>query len=637
MQNFLSKKARSVTPYTAGEQPSDRQYVKLNTNENPYPPSPKALEAYQQYDFSTLNLYPPLTMQGLRQAIAAAEGVLPEQVFCGNGSDEILALCFAAFFDADGDGAAFADITYSFYPVFADFFSIPHTVVPLEEDFTQDLGKLSETRAQGLLVANPNAPTGIGIPRAEIESFVRRNAYRTVIIDEAYMPFYNESAVPLVHSHQNLLVVKTFSKGYSLAGMRCGYAVGSPALIDGLERCRDCFNSYPVDRICQAVCAAAIADGAYYREKNALVVSERDDKGVAKELVFLPALPCDARLAVEIAHEPRLKTRRLVKRDPRELHAAHDVCKRFPLSPRGKERLVKALDLAAALRRSLGKFLFRKRLDLLHAGRALIQRVLDGKQPRELVHFQIVYVREELRGHPLLVGIRGIRKHGVHRHLPRLAEAEHDRPVHIALAGRVVAQIQLFVFGEDGVPVFCKTARGKFRLAQNMQLKAVIKIFRFLFAAALSERLGNEALCHIGVEGIIDLAFDEQIKICHAGGSGGEVFRPPARHQGMEARPPARGAPAVWEGERSPRGRAAGYRRTGGADEGRPAGCAARRRQIKGKNNQAKAKGTRPERRLLRALGLILIAIPLGVLLLRLSPQSIAKCALSGCGAIASG
>ena len=245
MQNFLSKKARSVTPYTAGEQPSDRQYVKLNTNENPYPPSPKALEAYRRYDFSTLNLYPPLAMQGLRQAIAAAEGVLPEQVFCGNGSDEILALCFAAFFDADGDGAAFADITYSFYPVFADFFSIPHTVVPLEEDFTQDLGKLSETRAQGLLVANPNAPTGIGIPRAEIEVFVRRNAYRTVIIDEAYMPFYNESAVPLVHSHQNLLVVKTFSKGYSLAGMRCGYAVGSPALIDGLERCRDCFNSYP--------------------------------------------------------------------------------------------------------------------------------------------------------------------------------------------------------------------------------------------------------------------------------------------------------------------------------------------------------------------------------------------------------
>ena len=276
MQNFLSKKARSVTPYTAGEQPSDRQYVKLNTNENPYPPSPKALEAYRRYDFSTLNLYPPLAMQGLRQAIAAAEGVLPEQVFCGDGADDILTLFFAASADADGDGAAFADITYSFYPVFADFFSIPHTVVPLEEDFTQDLGKLSETRAQGLLVANPNAPTGIGIPRAEIEVFVRRNAYRTVIIDEAYMPFYNESAVPLVHSHQNLLVVKTFSKGYSLAGMRCGYAVGSPALIDGLERCRDCFNSYPVDRICQAVCAAAIADGAYYQEKNALVVSERE-------------------------------------------------------------------------------------------------------------------------------------------------------------------------------------------------------------------------------------------------------------------------------------------------------------------------------------------------------------------------
>ena len=276
MKNFLSKKANEIAPYTAGEQPKDRQYVKLNTNENPYPPSPKALEAYKNFDFSALNLYPAPDADALRAAIAAAEGVSPENVFCGNGSDEILALCFPAFVDETGAGAAFADITYSFYPVFSDFFNIPHKVLPLEEDFSLDLDKLTAMPAQGVIVANPNAPTGIGIPLAEIERFVKNNGGRIVIIDEAYMPFFNESAVPLTKKYENLLVVKTFSKGYSLAGMRCGYAVGNAALIGGLGRCKDCFNSYPVDRVCQAVCAAAISDAAYYAQKNALVVSERE-------------------------------------------------------------------------------------------------------------------------------------------------------------------------------------------------------------------------------------------------------------------------------------------------------------------------------------------------------------------------
>lgn len=285
MKNFLSKTAREIAPYTAGEQPADRQYVKLNTNENPYPPSPEALKAYRDYDFSSLKLYPPLEMRALREAIAAAEGVGAENVFCGNGSDEILALCFPAFFDADGDGAAFADVTYSFYPVFAEFFKIPKKILPLEEDFSLDLKKLTKTPAQGVIVANPNAPTGIGIPRGEIEAFVRENSGRVVILDEAYMPFFDQSAVPLTKKYDNLVVVKTFSKGYSLAGMRCGYAVADPALISGLERCRDCFNSYPVDRVCQAVCAAAIGDKAYYDRVNALVISERER--LSRELASL--------------------------------------------------------------------------------------------------------------------------------------------------------------------------------------------------------------------------------------------------------------------------------------------------------------------------------------------------------------
>lgn len=276
MDGFLSNKAKNISPYTAGEQPKDRKYVKLNTNENPYPPSPKALEAYKNLDFSSLNLYPMPDADALRAAIAAAEGVEPENIFCGNGSDEILALCLPAFFDEEGAGAAFADITYSFYSVFCEFFGIRFTRLPLEEDFSLDLDKLTALPAQGLIVANPNAPTGIGIPLSQIEKFVQENSGRVVILDEAYMPFFNESAVPLTKKYPNLLVVKTFSKGYSLAGMRCGYAIGDASLIDGLRRCKDCFNSYPLDRVCQAVCAAAISDGDYYAQKNAIVIAERE-------------------------------------------------------------------------------------------------------------------------------------------------------------------------------------------------------------------------------------------------------------------------------------------------------------------------------------------------------------------------
>ena len=289
--DLLSRRARTISPYTAGEQPSDRRYVKLNTNENPYPPSPRAMAAYLDYDLDSLKLYPPLEMRALREAIAAAEGVSPENVFCGNGSDEVLALCFPAFFDEDGAGAAFADVTYSFYPVFCGFFGIPHTVVPLEEDFTQDLSKLTAAKAQGLLVANPNAPTGIGIPLTQIEPLVAANAGRVVILDEAYMPFFGQSAVPLTKMYENLLVVKTFSKGYSLAGIRCGYAVGSRGLIEGLERCRDSFNSYPVDRVCQAVCAAAVSDAAYYAETTARVVAERARLARALEELGFAVLP----------------------------------------------------------------------------------------------------------------------------------------------------------------------------------------------------------------------------------------------------------------------------------------------------------------------------------------------------------
>ncbi len=272
---FLSERARAIAPYTAGEQPSDKRYVKLNTNENPYPPSPLAAEALKKFDADRLRLYPRPDADGLRAAIAKAEGVSPENVFCGNGSDEVLALCFPAFFDTDGKGACFAEYTYSFYDVFARFFSVPCVKIPMKEEFYLDFDRMGACSCDGYLIANPNAPTGVGVPRGEMERFISSVPDRIVIADEAYMDFFGESCVPLTACYRNLLVVKTFSKSYSLAGIRCGYAVGDAALIDGLFRMKDCFNSYPVDAVCQEVCGAAIADAKYHAETVSRVVAER--------------------------------------------------------------------------------------------------------------------------------------------------------------------------------------------------------------------------------------------------------------------------------------------------------------------------------------------------------------------------
>lgn len=274
--NFLSKLASSVSPYTAGEQLNDRVYVKLNTNENPYPPSPRVKEVISSFDVEKLKLYPSANADNLRAAIAKAEGVNVENVFCGNGSDEVLALCFPAFFDEDGRGAAFADITYSFYPVFAEFFSIPTKIVPLKSDYSMDLEGFKNADCQGYFITNPNAPTGVGIERDKMEEFISSVPERIVIADEAYMGFMGESCVPLTKKYKNLIVVKTFSKYYSLAGMRCGYAIGDRALIEGLFRVKDCFNSYPVDRVCQEACIAAVEDGEYYKACAEKVCSERE-------------------------------------------------------------------------------------------------------------------------------------------------------------------------------------------------------------------------------------------------------------------------------------------------------------------------------------------------------------------------
>ncbi len=273
---FLSKRAKGIVPYTAGEQLNDKRYVKLNTNENPYPPSPEAEHVLRSFDAARLRLYPAPNADGLRETLARIEGVSPENIFCGNGSDEVLALCFPAFFDTDGAGACFADVTYSFYEVFARFFGVPFLTVPLKEKFYLDLSAMKEAKCGGYFIANPNAPTGVGIALEDAEAFIESVPDKIVIMDEAYMDFFGQSCAPLTKKYPNLLVVKTFSKSYSLAGMRCGYAVGNQSLISGLFRMKDCFNSYPVDALCQAVCTAAAEDRDYHEKTVELVVKERE-------------------------------------------------------------------------------------------------------------------------------------------------------------------------------------------------------------------------------------------------------------------------------------------------------------------------------------------------------------------------
>jgi len=270
MPCFLSKKASKIKPYAAGAQPSQDGVIKLNTNENPYPPSPKAIEAYKNFRPESLRLYPRPDGGELKKAAAALYGLREDNVFCGNGSDEVLALSFYAFFDG---GIMFPDVTYSFYPVWAELFGISYKTLPVNDDFTIPADKLT---GRGIVLANPNAPTGIALDLCEIESILKRNKDHVVLIDEAYSFFGAQSAAPLIEKYPNLLVVCTLSKAYSLAGLRAGFALGQPRLIEGLENVKDSFNSYPLDAVAQAVGSAALSDTAYYEEIAKKITATRD-------------------------------------------------------------------------------------------------------------------------------------------------------------------------------------------------------------------------------------------------------------------------------------------------------------------------------------------------------------------------
>ena len=291
MKKYWSRKAASLVPYTAGEQPKISNLIKLNTNENAYPPSPKVLSAIREAAGENLRKYPPLAMDDFVAAAAKDASLKPNNIFCANGSDEALALCFLAFFDPERPVLT-PDITYSFYPVWADMFDITLRQVPVLEDFTIPVLKMTGAPG-GVVLANPNAPTGMALSAAEVETIVRGNE-GVVIIDEAYVAFGGESVISLVRKYKNLVVVRTLSKSHSLAGLRAGYVAADPNLISALYAVRDSFNSYPVDSLAQAGAAAALLDSVYYNENNKKIIQVREYTTAALREMDVCVLPSAA-------------------------------------------------------------------------------------------------------------------------------------------------------------------------------------------------------------------------------------------------------------------------------------------------------------------------------------------------------
>ncbi len=274
MKEFWSKRIREMTPYVPGEQPRDRIFIKLNTNECPYPPSPRALEAIRAAAGDGLRLYPDPECLELRQTIARRYRVSQNQVFVGNGSDEILAFAFQAFFDPERE-IVFPRVSYSFYPVYTQYFGLNCRRVEMNPDFSVPVDALCGDNG-GVVLANPNAPTGMALTLDEVERLVQSNPQAVVIVDEAYVDFGADSAVPLIQSYPNLLVVQTASKSRALAGLRVGWAMGNSNLINALRCVRDCFNSYTVDRVAAAGLKAAMEDEGYFQSIRGRVMAARD-------------------------------------------------------------------------------------------------------------------------------------------------------------------------------------------------------------------------------------------------------------------------------------------------------------------------------------------------------------------------
>jgi len=283
MSRFWSQVVRDLTPYVPGEQPKIANLIKLNTNENPFPPSPKVLAAIQAElgdDAAHLRLYPDPNADLLKNAIAGLHGITAKQVFVGNGSDEVLAHVFMALLRHDAP-ILFPDITYSFYPVYCGLYDVEYRTVPLAEDFSINPADYygqpgKSAKIGGIIFPNPNAPTGRLLALDAIEQILKTNPDAVVVVDEAYVDFGGETAIKLVARYDNLLVVHTLSKSRSLAGLRIGFAVGHPALIEALERVKNSFNSYPLDRLAIVGAVAAMEDQAYFEQCCRAVIATRE-------------------------------------------------------------------------------------------------------------------------------------------------------------------------------------------------------------------------------------------------------------------------------------------------------------------------------------------------------------------------
>lgn len=280
MQQEWMKNLRDIEPYVPGEQSMEKNIVKINANENPYPPSPEAIKAINEFDCNRLRFYPDANALEFKKALAEFYGVSVENVFLGNGSDDVLALSFQAFFNSDKP-IAYPDITYSFYPVWCRLFNIPYKNYPLDDNFRINPEDYKEENG-GVVIPNPNAPTSLGEGREFIERIMEYNKDSVVIIDEAYIDFGGYSSVELTKKYENLLITGTFSKSRSLAGMRIGYAIGSKTLISVLEAVKNSYNSYTLNSVSMAAGTAAIKDRAYFESTVSKVIATR--QRVAEEL-----------------------------------------------------------------------------------------------------------------------------------------------------------------------------------------------------------------------------------------------------------------------------------------------------------------------------------------------------------------
>ena len=292
MSQFWSDVVHELTPYVPGEQPKLQDLVKLNTNENPYGPSPKVIEALKKEATETLRLYPDPNSDKLKAAIAEYHGLQPNQVFVGNGSDEVLAHVFQALLKHSRP-LLFPDITYSFYPVYCGLYGIEFETIPLDRHFEINIHDYDKPNG-GIIFPNPNAPTSIPLELVKIEELLQKNKYSVVVIDEAYVDFGTESAVRLINTYPNLLVTQTLSKARSLAGLRVGYALGHADLIEALTRVKDSFNSYPIDRFAEAGAIAAMQDVDYFEETCKKVVKTREALTKRLEAMNFVVLPSGA-------------------------------------------------------------------------------------------------------------------------------------------------------------------------------------------------------------------------------------------------------------------------------------------------------------------------------------------------------